>query len=778
MLLSIQVGELAKTIASLEATNQRFDIQRKHDLRMLKDDLISKTETLNDSTNRSMAKLQQIILEKSVHEGTHERSADRGTLQEVDNEVTQQEADEEGAQWEPDRKPDNPEEFVQKVQYVRAAINNLSGAAESAQSTQKFLEALHFSDMRARHGKIQAAHAQTFGWIFQDQAPSGQSYPQIKFREWLRTQNGTFWIYGKPGSGKSTLMKYLCDDRRTKENLQVWAGTKKLGIAKFFFWNAGSVLQKSQEGLLRSILFEILRQCPELMNTIHQVVRDSEILHHTQEQWDVADLLRIYHAVVVQDIPMRFCLFIDGLDEFHEGSQTHGDLLETLRQLDYSPDIKLCLSSRPWTVFDDELRPSPSSPWNLKLEDLTREDIRKYVTDRFSEHPQFKLLDALDPGDFGLIKSVLDRAQGVFLWVFLAVRTLIEGFTHHDSLSTLQSRLDSFPPDLDSFFQHLLNSVSPPYRRQMARYFVVALETDELLPAMTYSFLDDLDEDRGIAYIRPHERMSHQDIALRQSQFRQRLDARSRGLLEVDDWRNAQTNTQLGPLVMAATFFNLKVDFIHRTARDFLLENSEVQAFFKQTLVDENIALTTCHAILVEMKAAPISQGWDKDRMLKMIDRLFFWVTKALGGAPQPLEELEKLLNAAEGVYNSKAADFSWPIHDISFVDRAKKIRLHLDGEDTASNPDATVLAKKENSEDVEHHPNVENSMEPNPIPAVSARKERFNDINLGIKMITRSVPLSQAPQGPQTLSSQASQGSHPPIKEKWFHKFKWKRNN
>jgi DNA helicase HerA-like ATPase len=47
------------------------------------------------------------------------------------------------------------------------------------------------------------------------------------------SSTGIFWIFGKPGSGKSTLMKYLVEDQRTHDLLQKWAGPKKLIVRKF-----------------------------------------------------------------------------------------------------------------------------------------------------------------------------------------------------------------------------------------------------------------------------------------------------------------------------------------------------------------------------------------------------------------------------------------------------------------------------------------------------------------------------------------------------------------
>jgi hypothetical protein len=53
-------------------------------------------------------------------------------------------------------------------------------------------------------------------------------------------------------------MRYLYDHERTRELLTTWSGSKPLDIAAYFFWNSGTSEQKSQIGLLRSLLHEIL----------------------------------------------------------------------------------------------------------------------------------------------------------------------------------------------------------------------------------------------------------------------------------------------------------------------------------------------------------------------------------------------------------------------------------------------------------------------------------------------------------------------------------------
>ncbi|KAG7105208.1 hypothetical protein HYQ44_016520 [Verticillium longisporum] len=87
------------------------------------------------------------------------------------------------------------------------------------------------------------------------------------FKKWLRLENGVFHIFGKAGSGKSTLMKRTCQDQVLRNELSVWAADRKLVLGSFFFWLSDNDSQCSLEGLYRSLLFEALRQCPELTRT-------------------------------------------------------------------------------------------------------------------------------------------------------------------------------------------------------------------------------------------------------------------------------------------------------------------------------------------------------------------------------------------------------------------------------------------------------------------------------------------------------------------------------
>jgi hypothetical protein len=136
---------------------------------------------------------------------------------------------------------------------ILAKLRDVSAKGVDSVKCQEIISSLHFKEMPMRHIQISETYADTFAWIL-------QKHP---FRMWLEGSGDTFWINGKPGSGKSTMMKMLSGSKRTHELLKSWSRNKKLVVLNFFFWSSGYPMQRSQLGLLQSLCHQILRRFPE-----------------------------------------------------------------------------------------------------------------------------------------------------------------------------------------------------------------------------------------------------------------------------------------------------------------------------------------------------------------------------------------------------------------------------------------------------------------------------------------------------------------------------------
>ena len=140
---------------------------------------------------------------------------------------------------------------------IRAEVEHVQRqlkATELSKQENDVIESFEFPGMFARQDRIDPAAHRTFQWILED----NENKSWDSFREWLQNDKPVYWISGKPGSGKSTLMNYIWSKRHEdrKMPLQKWAGTRKLIIAAVFFWNPGSELQKSILGLMRSLVYQ------------------------------------------------------------------------------------------------------------------------------------------------------------------------------------------------------------------------------------------------------------------------------------------------------------------------------------------------------------------------------------------------------------------------------------------------------------------------------------------------------------------------------------------
>jgi hypothetical protein len=273
-------------------------------------------------------------------------------------------------------------------------------------------------------------------------------------------------------------------------------------LANFFFWKPGSILQRSIRGLFRSLLHDTLQACPELIPAVLPDQWD----HIYDKPWQVQTDLNIPsdeirkafgRLIEYRNLYTKycFCFFIDGLDEYEETQQ---DDYKAMIQLLCSwtaaapEDVKICVSSREYNVFLNAFSPGKK----LRLQDLTRRDMERYVHN--------KLIDMSDVAErTRLVNKVVEKADGIFLWVALVVKTLRERLEEDCPLPVLEKELDSLPQELEALFVHLLNSLSRLSRRKAFETFAIVskLQTERTpkLTLLTYSFLDDYESNPEFA---------------------------------------------------------------------------------------------------------------------------------------------------------------------------------------------------------------------------------------------------------------------------------------
>lgn len=308
---------------------------------------------------------------------------------------------------------------------LESQMSRLSLSKAAAAKEHLILKSLSFDSQPVRHSSIPDAYSRTFEWAFGDHSSDSEDDSTVGgLHRWLIGGEGSFWVSGKPGSGKSTFMKFIADHPKTLAALTRWASPKRPVLASHYFWSAGTPMQKSNQGLLQTLLYDIFRQLPDLMERVCIERWSKPMEELTYDPWLLPELRRILQRISNQDLSVKFCFFIDGLDEF-EGD--HVDFCNGLLDLTKSSHMKLCVSSRAWNVFEDSFGCNSAS--KLYIHELTHDDIRSYATRRLQEHPRWRGFEDEVPDAEWLIDEITDRAAGVFLWVFLVTGQLRNGLT-------------------------------------------------------------------------------------------------------------------------------------------------------------------------------------------------------------------------------------------------------------------------------------------------------------------------------------------------------------
>ncbi|KAK7215375.1 hypothetical protein V2G26_003378 [Clonostachys chloroleuca] len=431
---------------------------------------------------------------------------------------------------------------------------------------QKMHDQLYSPELDFRVRQIEDPFQSTFQWIFQ--IPT--------FCDWL--QNDDFkllWIHGKPGSGKSTLMKHVLESKQTWELLHNWRRPGEI-VCSFFLHLRGTALQKSFEGVLRSLIIQILaphrlplekkfqhilqnyrrltghikeltiqkeqkerflikttKSIEELeaaLNSFQEEEKTSKensendkIIQKYQERLKslrgsqseaeselesfaellsntLSDLLnvldiakglqdiqerillsnvieefkehhegfihrleRVLRFLVDQDIlQMDLTLFFDALDEFDGHINLISRFIKSL--VDGSKGsatrIKVCFSSRPWESLQRDFVGFPS----ISLQEHTAADIENYTIGSLVAS------SAADRLILDLVPTIVDKANGVFLWVKLTIREILRTASMYQNQpkrlrEELNRVLSQVPSDLQDYYELIISRISISVRR-------------------------------------------------------------------------------------------------------------------------------------------------------------------------------------------------------------------------------------------------------------------------------------------------------------------------
>ena len=354
-------------------------------------------------------------------------------------------------------------------------------------------------------------------------------------------------------------MRFILRQPRTQERLHSLLSGPAVCLG-FFFWYGGSLLQRSRQGLLRSILSGLLRQRPEVAEILRPIIGNATLSRLESDFWDETRLTACFRLVLEQKShPLRLCLFIDALDEYGGAPEGIVHFLEEICGHPYSSltKIKICFSSWPWEAIEKSFALCPT----ITIHEETREDIRQYCLGQMGLHIQ--KVGALRD----LVDDIVRLSQGVFLWVRLVVEDLdafLRSATDHGTVlrDKARRRLDSFPRQLDLYYQQrilqrvshhnrfksyaILEILSRPMRSLRLNWvwdLYTLVAATEFAPCSTFQEAEQVLVSWFDASNKPRSRENMQRL----------LNRYSGGLIEID-----------GP------YSNLSAHFMHKTVIDLI----------------------------------------------------------------------------------------------------------------------------------------------------------------------------------------------------------------
>lgn len=419
-------------------------------------------------------------------------------------------------------------------QHITAEVQRLEISQNQRHNEQKndetsrrqyehFIESLRFGEMSSRKNEVSSSHPETFHWILREEEIQ---HRWDNFATWLKGGDPIYWINGKAGSGKSTLMKFLANDPQTKELLAHWSPNKEALIVATYFWLSGSILQRSWKGFLCSIIHQMVCHDRKLVEASLEADKTFGSKRSISD-WS-NDELRYLLMQLIHRLGRPICVFIDGLDEFDQHDDVE-KVLSLVEELSLTKTTKVCVSSRPEHYLVQRLCNYPQ----LRLQDLTAVDMQKCIYDTLKHtrtqcRPSPVTSERLEE----VVEIIAGKADGVFLWVYYALNSLKRGMRNMDDFTDLLNRVEDLPSGMHQLYLEMwnrLNEDQQRYHDEAKMYFSYG----ECYPLTLFELLVAMDADLQNEYLDNLRSQEPEDLAERCGNLQTRILTRCAGLLEI-----------------------------------------------------------------------------------------------------------------------------------------------------------------------------------------------------------------------------------------------------
>ncbi|KAJ5100272.1 hypothetical protein N7456_006324 [Penicillium angulare] len=398
-----------------------------------------------------------------------------------------------------------------------------------------YAQSLAFKEYGARERLIGIQSPGTCEWL-------------LKSPEYLRwnDKHGLFLIRGKPGCGKSTILKFLLDQRPEA------VGPSSSIALSFFFLANGTELQSTILGFFRSLLLQLLEQDEQSRSIFMKACAKFATpggKDNQQIKWQQIELEAHFQKLVIECSARRkISIFIDALDECIDKDRYN--LIAFCHKLSGQTKEKI---NKPGILVT--CRPYPDgqikADFQIRLEENNQDDIQSFVDQNL------RLPDEMPKDADDLRHNLLKKAGGLFLWLVLVIPQIHDMSSKGLSLRRISSEILQSPQELDGIYESLLSKIENSELLEAGVLFqwicfaVRPLSLTELRIAMTVHLSG------SKCSIGEYENEENSHFISSDAQMKKRMVHLSRGLVDMANGKLSEHRTVVG--------------FHHDTIRDFML---------------------------------------------------------------------------------------------------------------------------------------------------------------------------------------------------------------